>query len=303
MSWLKLTSGSLYLMQGGSNLYLDKAKIHQNGEDDGKLFGELKEFPYRWFTSSFQRPRTLVVNLDEETDGVPRVSSFSNKLLRYFEVPISFALYEQLKSCQKVSDLITTFDANVGGFTDDFFRYEQRKVLPPSITYIGDSGDTQITGFPAFNYKPNDPDYDEAEPSFANILLPVVWNTGLTVKPVLSSSTNADSIRVDLILLKSDLSVTTTEAVTLQTLDLSLKYVDLQIEDKALKDVLKLLRDSWTIPVNLSSSETAIVNKKISVGFGGNITFVTAMNAICRNLNSVWGWTGNTAFIQISQER
>jgi hypothetical protein len=302
MSWLKLTSGFLYLMKGGTDLYIDKVRIFQTGADGNKVNGEIKEFPHRWFTSSFQRPRTIVVNLDEEIDGTPTGSSFSEKLLKYFEVPVSSQLYEELKKCQKVSELIATFDGLVGGFTDNFFTYEKKKVLPPSIAFIDDADDTKVTGFPKFNYKPNDPDYDEAEPSFASILLPVVWNTGLTVKPLLSSSANADSIRVELNFLKSDLPVSTTEAVTLQTLDLSLKSMDLQIEDKTIKDIQKLLKDTWGIPVNLSS-DVAKKTDKVSIGFGGKVTFTTAMNAISRNLDVVWGWTGDTVFLQLPEKK
>jgi hypothetical protein len=299
MSWLKLTSGFLYLMQGGTDLYIDKVKILQSGADANKVNGEIKEFPHRWFTSSLQRPKTIVVNLDEEIDGIHKVLPFSEKLLKYFEVPVSSQLYEELKKCQKVSELIDTFDRLVGGFSDDFFTYEGKKVLPPSVAF---NDDAPVKGFPKFDYKTDDPDYDEAEPSFASILLQVVYSSGLTVKPLLDSSAPAKSIRVKLNFFESDLSVSDTEAVELQTLDLSLKAVDFQINDQTISEIKKSIKDNWGIPVEISVAPPGL-GSKISLELMREVTFTTVMNAISRKLEGVWGWDGNTAFITLPAEK
>ncbi|MDB9314250.1 hypothetical protein PN462_14145 [Spirulina sp. CS-785/01] len=66
MSWLQITTEALYLMQGGSNKYLEKVDLETGSETEKRL-----DFPLAWFQEGDDIPRSAIVsfeNLPSEPD-------------------------------------------------------------------------------------------------------------------------------------------------------------------------------------------------------------------------------------------
>lgn len=301
MSWLKLTAGHLYLMKGGSDQYIDKVKIDHSSVEDEKIQGSIKEFPQEWFTSASQRPKTIIVNLEEERDGVSRLDSFSKvQILRRFEIPVSYQFFEELKTSTKISQLIKKFEEVVGmKFSDEFLNYTNSAgktwKIVSSIKY---SRDFEIESCPMNPTNPNDPDADEEEPPFATeVFLPVIWSSGFTIKPYLTSNPEEDStIRIELRIEQPRASLSL-RPVSIATLEKAVKPQTFtrKDENKIVKDVLQQLSDKRGIAINASPD---MQGSNAEFNFSGQLTLTDVMDTIASTHGAFWDWQGDSAFIR-----
>lgn len=299
MSWLKLNSEFLYLMKGGVKKYIDKVAITQIPleEDNTKATSGFVDFPYGWFTST-QRPQTIIVNPFEKDEVAP----FStNTILKFLEVPISYKLFKELKEADKVSSLIEIFIDNVGRFSDDFYQYKHSDNQLYRVLIPGFSDAEEISlepkDFPTIIFNP-DPDDEEEDPAFSQILFGLVLKRGYTVRPVLLKTPGKDSkIQAQLGFIKQPGSGLTrsSKVVSVSTLEKAVEpreFASLLNSQPDLKSVLKKL--SEIIP---SDAESQLLSKTADIAFDGLDTFTEVMDKICRRYSTVWDWQGDSAYI------
>ncbi|MDX2239431.1 MAG: hypothetical protein NW224_02000 [Leptolyngbyaceae cyanobacterium bins.302] len=300
MSWLKLTAGYLYLMKGGSDQYIDRVKINQTSSTNEKIEGSIAEFPHEWFESEVQRPKTIIVNLDEERDGQSKLDSFTTvQLLKRFEAPVSYQFFEDLKTSNKISDLVKKFEDIVGTrFSDDFFLFNDAEKSWKITSRIKFTEDFEIKTFPLNPINPADPDADEEEPSFISILLEVIWNSGYTIKPYLLNNPNEDSkIVVELNIEKAKASLSP-QKVTVSTLEKAVipKEFKRKDENQKVGEVLKQLSDERKIVVNTPND---MADRDAEFNFDGQLTFTDVMDIIALNHDAFWDWQGrDSAFLR-----
>jgi hypothetical protein len=300
MTWLKLTGGFFYLMKGGSDQYIDRVKINQTVSTDERIEGSIDEFPHEWFESDIQRPKTIIVALDDERDGQSELDSFSTvHLLKRFETPVSYQFFEHLRTSIKVSELVKRFENTVGTrFSDEFSRFDAGQRTWKVVSKIRFTEDFNLGTFPLNPINPNDPDADEEEPSFIDILLEVVWNSGYTIKPYLLNDPKNDSrIIVELIIAKAK-SLLSPQRVTISTLERALIPMEFKRKDenKNVGQVLKQLSDEREIIVN-APGDMAIRDAEFN--FDGQLTFSDIMDTIAINHGGFWDWQGgNSAFLR-----
>lgn len=303
MSWLKLTAGYLYLMKGGADRYIDRVKIDQTSSTDEKIEGSIAEFPHEWFESEIQRPRTIVVNLDEERDGQPKLDPFTTvQLLKRFEAPVSYQFFENLKTSKKISELIKKFEDTVGTrFSDEFFLFSDAGKSWKITSRIKFTDDFEIKTFPLNPINPADPDADEEEPSFISILLEVIWNSGFTIKPFLRNDPETDpTISVELSIEKKHQgSPSSAQRPTSLTLEKAVRPTNFvrKNENTTIRQVTSQLSSERGIIVNVdvdvSNSTSAEFN------FDRKLTFTDVMNTIASNTGTFWDWDGiDSAFIR-----
>ena len=305
MSWLKLTAGYFYLMKGGADQYIDRVKIEQTSSGDGKIKGTIEEFPHEWFESAIQRPKTIVVNLDEEQDGKSKLEPFTKaQFLKRFEVPVSYEFFESLKTSSKISELIKKFEETVGTrFSDEFLTYTD-PISNKSwniLSRIKYREDFDVKSFPLNPINSSDPDADEEEPSFAEeIFLQIIWNSGFTVKPYLRNNPNEESeIRIELFIdAKPKGSPSSAQRPTISTLEKAVKPQEFKRENdnKSLPAVLNQLPTARGIVVNFPAglSETSA-----EFNFNGKLTFTDVMDTITSNTGTFWDWDGiDSAFLR-----
>jgi hypothetical protein len=307
MSWLKLTAGNFYLMKGGSDEYIDKVKIENrsNVKPGEKQIGIIKEFPHEWFESSIQRPKTIVVTLAEERDGISRLQPFTKaQVLRRFEVPVSYKFFEYLKTSQKISEVVSKFEKTVGTrFSDEFFVYSDPNSgkswkVTSRIRY---TEDFPITSFPLNPINSADPDADEEEPSLISILLEVIWNSGFTIKPFLRNNPDEDStINVELsIESKPKGSPSSAQRPISSTLEKAIqpkKFVR-KDENKKVREVINQLSEERDIIVNVDSDIRTDLSAEFN--FDRKLTFTDVMNTIASNTGTFWDWDGiDSAFLR-----
>lgn len=300
MSWLKLTAGYLYLMKGGSDQYIDRVKINQTSSTNEKIEGSIAEFPHEWFESEVQRPKTVIVNLDEERDGQSKLDSFTTvQLLKRFESPVSYQFFESLKTSKKISELIKKFEDTVGTrFSDEFFLFNDAGKAWKITSGIKFTKDFDLNTFPLNPINSNDPDADEEEPSFINILLEVIWNSGYTIKPYLLNDPNEDAkIVVELTIEKAKGSLSP-QRVTVSTLEKAVipKEFKRKDENKKVGEVLKQLSEERNIVVNTPND---MASRDAEFNFDGQLTFTDVMDTIALNHDAFWNWQGKgSAFLR-----
>jgi hypothetical protein len=247
MSWLKLNSESLYLMKGGVKKYIDKVSIEQIPleEDNKKTMPGLVDFPYGWFASVMQRPGTIIINPDEkdkDEKGENLITPFStNTILKILEIPISYELFVELKKADKVSKLIEIFLDNLGRFSDNFYKYyhsdnQVYRVLIPSFP---DAEEISIEpkDFPTIIFNP-DPDDEEEDPSFSQILFGLIFKKGYTIRPFLLKTPEKDSkiqAQLSFIMQPGKNPVRSLKVVSVSTLE---KAVEPRNFAKLLNDIL-----------------------------------------------------------------
>jgi hypothetical protein len=300
MSWLKLTAGYLYLMKGASDQYIDRVKINHASSTNKKIEGSIAEFPHEWFESEIQRPKTIIVNLDEERDGQSKLDSFTTvQLLKRFEAPISFQFFENLKTSKKISELIKKFEDTVGTrFSDEFFLFSEGEKSWKITSRIKFSEDFEITTFPLNPINPNDPDADEEEPSFISIFLEVIRNSGFTVKPFLLNNPNDEAKIVVELNIEKAKSPLSPQRVTISTIEKALipKEFKRKEENRKVGEVLKQLSDERRIVVNTPND---MANRDAEFNFDGQLTFTDVMDTIALNHGAFWDWQGrDSAFIR-----
>ncbi|MFN9644693.1 MAG: hypothetical protein ACK6BG_06145 [Cyanobacteriota bacterium] len=293
MSWLKLTAGYLYLMKGGTDQYIDRCKINQASSTNEKILGSISEFPHEWFESEIQRPKTIIVNLHEERDGQSKLDSFTSvQLLKRFESPVSYQLFESLKTSKKISELIKKYEDTVGRrFSDEFFLFQDNGRSWKIMSRIRFAEDFDLTTFPLNPINPNDPDADEEEPSFISILLEVIRNSGYTIKPYLLNSPNGESrITVELSIEKAKASLSP-QRTTILTLEKAVipKEFKRRDENQRVGEVLKQLSEERKIVVNTPDDMAA---RDAAFNFDGQLTFTDVMDTIALNHGAFWDWQG-----------
>jgi hypothetical protein len=296
MSWLKLTRKALYLMEGGTENYIDKVEFASVKDGDPL---KIKEFPYGWFSSVVTRPKTIIVDKSEPPKSH---SSFSDlAFLKLFEIPINRQFYDELKKCRSLDAVLKKFYALMGGFSSDFFKYSMgdQYLLPPSVSSSSDSEyytDKDLSqSFPEIDFQEPEPDYYREEPSFDEIFLPLIWRNKVTLIPKLEPfSTTDTNIRVKLTFRKQQIEVR--EALDIKTLDIAL-------QPKAFSkptNIFKYLEDNWKIPITRvnSNGNNFPANPDISLIDGENYTFADIMDAIADSTMSDWDWSGRRAVIK-----
>jgi hypothetical protein len=302
MSWLKLTAGYLYLMKGGSDQYIDRVKINQTLQSNEKIEGSIAEFPYEWFESELQRPKTIIVNLDEERDGQSKLNAFTAvQLLKRFEAPVSYQFFEDLKTSKKISELIKKFEIIVGTkFSDEFFLFSEVGRSWKIISRIKFIEDFEIRTFPINPINPNDPDADEEEPSFISIFLEIIWNSGYTVKPYLLNNPNEDSKIVIELTIEKAKAPLPPQRVALSTLEKAVipNEFKRKEENRKVGEVLKQLSDERKIIVNTPNN---VAEREAEFNFDGQLTFTDIMDTIALNHGAFWDWQGrDSAFLRIA---
>jgi hypothetical protein len=302
MSWLKLTAGYFYLMKGGSDSYIDRVKITPVKTDVGKLQGSISEFPHEWFESNIQRPKTIIVNLGEESDGKPIYEAFTKaQLLRRFETPVSYEFFENLKTSRKISEFAKKFEDTVGTkFSDEFLTYTdidsgKKWKIVSKIKY---GEDFDIKNFPPNPINSNDPDADEEEPSFSDILLEIIWNAGFSIRPYLINNPNDESkIVVELNIVRPRATLAP-QRVTIVTLEKAVIPKDFKRKDenKKVGEVLKQLSNERNIVVNTPDD---MADRGAEFSFDGQLTFTEVMDTIAINHGAFWDWQGrDSAFLR-----
>lgn len=300
MSWLKLTEKAIYLMEGGTDYYIDRVEFTKK-EGEGESGLEIKKFPYRWFSSIVTRPRTIIVDkekVDRENNVVPS-KPFSNlNFLKLFELPVNREFFDELKRCKNLDAIINKFYELMGGFSDDFFNFEydgkDYYLLPPNITSSTNEfyNDRELT-FPNIDFHEQEPDYAREEPSFAEIFLPLVWRSKLTVRPVLERfPPTTSNVRVNLVFIPQPRPGVVTQPMDLQTLDRALEP---KVFDPS-GNIYDYLQNTWEIGVI-----PFVAENQINVPLVGRIvTFTDVMDAIAVGYDAVWDWQGNFAFLKSS---
>jgi len=303
MSWLKLTASNLYLMKGGSDKYIDRVRlITQPLGASNTLEGYINEFPHEWFLDEAQRPKTIIVNTLEERNGAPTLNPCTSSiLLRRFETPVSYKLYEELSKSKDISDLILKFENSIGyRFTDEFSTFYLDGRPLKIISRIKSQGNIEIKKFPVNPINPNDLDFDQEEPSFISILLELIWDAGYTIKPYLLNNPNFDDkISVELLVSEpqSPVGPQRVSAETLEKAALPIKFIRKE-ENQKLFQVLKQLSDERGISVNCSND---ISNQYLDNIFEGQLTFTAVMDIISSAQGALWDWQGiDTALISRS---
>jgi hypothetical protein len=288
MSWLKVTKKALYLMQGGTDNYIDKVEFTPQSAPK-----EIKDFPYFWFSSKVTRPKTVIADKDDS----PR--SFSDlKFLKLFELPVNKQFYDELKNCRSLDAVLKKFYVLIGGFSDSFFKYDEiHYLLPPSISNSSDSEyyvDRNLSqSFPDLDFQEFEPDYDRKEPSFFDeIFLPLIWRNKVTILPKLEPFLPSDkNIRIKLTFKQQKLEVR--ESVDIQILDASL-------QPKAFtkpSNIFDFLEHTWKIPITRVGKEFP-ANVDISLIKDEKYTFTDIMDAIADSTMSDWDWSGRRAVIK-----
>ncbi len=292
MSWLKLTSAALYLMEGGTDAYIDKTKIQYI--DDQKI--GLKKFPNRWFSSKLQRPKTLILDLNDNNEVKPFCDLNFLKLL---EIPISRDSFKDLEMSQSIPDIFTRFFGLMGEFSDEFFQYkEEYKILPPLLTFPDRAYEKKPLTFPVIDYQDGLVDYLRKEPSFGDIILWMAWKEKLTIRPFLnkfSQDPTVDrNIRVELKFVDQPLPSIATQAVSLETLEKALvpKPYIINDDDTQLFDVLDFLASDRKIAVNVANG---VEDRKARIRLLGNVTFTEIMDSVASTLGLKWDWQGSSS--------
>jgi hypothetical protein len=300
MSWLKLTSGYLYLMKGGSDQYIDRCKINQISSTNQKTLGSIAEFPHEWFESEIQRPKTIIVNLNEDKDGQSKLDSFTTvQLLKRFESPVSYQFFETLKTSKKISELIKKFEDTVGTrFSDEFFVFHDTEKSWKVTSKVRFAEDFDLCTFPLNTINPNDPDADEEEPSFIDILLEVILNSGYTIKPYLLNNPNNESRIVFELSIEKVNAALSPSRITIMTLEKAVipKEFKRRDENQKVGEVLKQLSEERKIVVNTPSD---IADRDAEFNFDGQLTFTDVMDTIALNHGAFWDWQGrDSAFLR-----
>jgi len=295
MSWLKLTSQAFYLMEGGTDQYIDKVEI-ENLSDDKVGF---KDFPKQWFTSKLQRPRTLIVDLEDNKIARP-FCDFD--FLKLFEIPISKPSFENLKKSQSIPEVFDRFFDLMGGFSNEFFQYKlEYRILPPLLTFPDRVHENKPLTFPVIDFRDDEADFSRKEPSFAEIMLWLAWKEGLTIRPFLNKFSPDPAIdrniRVELKFIDQPLPAIATQAVSLETLENALipKPYNIDNDDPQLFDVLDFLAIDRKIAVNIANDLT---DRRARIRLLGDVTFTEIMDKLASTLNLKWDWQGsNSAFL------
>jgi hypothetical protein len=312
MSWLRISDKALYLMEGGTDKYIDKVAFSSTEP------AKIKDFPNYWFTQADTRPTTIIA----ENGNILLPKSFSDlNFLKLLELPINNKFYKQLKECRSLDSVIKKFYELIGGFSNEFFLYEynyktldNKKViqnvkktfflLPPKISnrsnvkFYADRDLRQF--FPDLDFQETKPPYFREEPSFASdIFLSLIFNCELTIIPrLIKFSLDDKNIRVELTFQDLRIKDSVTQAVDIQTLDKALLPITLtEIELSLESDILDVLNTQWGINVIPSGS----FGKDDFIGYktlGKNFTFIDYMDAIAIKTLSDWDWEGKFAFIK-----
>jgi hypothetical protein len=302
MSWLKLTPGYFYLMRGGANSYIDRVKIVQVEKYSDQIQGFIEEFPHEWFDSTIQRPRKIIVNLEEEIDGSPIYLPFTkNQILKRLETPVSYDFFEYLRVSKRISEFIKKFEVVVGTrFSDEFLSYVDSKSGKRwnVITKIKYSEDFEIKNFPQNPINSNDPEAEEEEPSFSDILFEVLWNEGFSIRPYLMSNPDDDSkIVVELNIFRPK-ALLAPQRTTISTLEKAIipKKFKRKEENRKVCDVLKQISDERNITVNAPDD---MADRRAEFNFDGQLTFTEVMDTIALNHGAFWDWQGrDSAFLR-----
>ena len=292
MSWLKLTSEALYLMEGGTDAYIDKAMI-QSLDDQKKV---LPSFPNRWFASSLQRPKTLIVNLNDDKPVIP-FCNFS--LLKLFEIPISHPAFKNLEMSQSIPEIFERFFGLMGGFSNEFFQYRGvYQILPPLLTFPDRAYSKKTLSFPVIDYQDSKTDYLRKEPSFGDIILWLTWKEKLTIRPFLNKfSPNPaidKNVRIELKFIEQPLPSIATQAVSLETLEKALepRPYDIANDDAQLFEVLDFLARDRNIAVNVPNDLT---DRRAKIRLLGDVTFTEIMDSLASTLGLRWDWQGSSS--------
>ena len=295
MSWLQLTDNYLLLMKGGSDQYIDRVKI------DGQ---KIAEFPRKWFTSASQRPRTMIIGLETTGDDIPSFAEAQNiQLLKKFEVPISFQLFEEMKKRKTILELLDLFKKQLGDFTDEFFEYNdelsQKTLNIQPFGFVASEEVKMINklNFPEIDFDPRDPDFSRSTPSFASIFLEVLRQANVTVRPRIAEYLPSDSkITVSLDFIKQPDPNRLSSVVPLSTLEKAVKPKRFNATGEGLKNVdgvLKQLKKEREIVVNSPS----LGSERDLPYLEGLLTFTDIMDTMASHYAAFWDWVGDRAIL------
>jgi hypothetical protein len=304
MTYFLLTDKAWYLMQGGTDLCLDKANLTQvPGSNRSKI-----TLPKQWFYEgqSTQEnkflPKTLQIKLNDP--GIQPFREPQVGVLSVFSVPVNKVDFEALTKIKNLPELLTGTPGILGIYSlasrlprsfnapylDYVFfpkNYESQKLIFPQIIFTEDiSKDNFKKGF-------NDP-------SLGEILLWVTWLMGLTPRPrIIRESRQQGYQRYLLDFIVRPQPDLASQPTTMATLEEAFKTFSYEYSEQPTKlvKVLQFIKDETSIQVNVLPS---LSNQSITLTFLHAITFTEVMDAIANFLQATWDWQNEDSVFLIS---
>jgi hypothetical protein len=290
-----------YLMQGGTELFLDKADL-KSSSIPGTTTSYTMQLPRRWFAPDQFRPGTILIKL-QDSKNYKSFREYVDGPFAIFKVPFSKDDYDEFlkpenqklsklfnKIYELAGDFPSTFPANSISYIFVPPEYENKPLKFPYITFITED----ITKDPftdGFN-----------EPSTGEILMWVTWSMGLTPRPRLIRpiQDNLKDQRYSLAFIPRPQPELSTQPTSIATLAKAVTIFDLEDDvfkkPKNFGDILTNLYEKAKIQVIAPSSLT---NQSVKWNLqtdpkdpedSPKMTFVEIMDTIATLLEATWDW-------------
>jgi hypothetical protein len=301
MTYFRLTKKAWYLMQGGTELYLDKADLTST-----PATGSYKiKLPKHWFRQGQPPvenkflPGTLQIKLDLDTEEnqplpfrEPQVGALS-----IFSIPVNKDFYNEFKGKKNLPELLNQIYSLISkfprSFPDNFLSYI---FIPPSHESL------QLK-FPyiAFTKDISQDEFKNGlnDPSLGEVLLWVTWLMGLTPRPCLLRSSRQNNYQGYLLnFIPHPQPELASQPTTMATLEKAFNPFSYEFsgKPKMLAEVLASINKEIDIQVNALPS---LSNQSITLTFSDKVTFTEVMDAIANFLEATWDWQNeNSVFLR-----
>lgn len=295
MTYFLLTKTAWYLMQDGTELYLDKADLTPVA---GSTTSYKITLPKQWFRKGQAPeenkflPGTLQIKLNAQ--GIQPFREPQVGVLSVFSVPLNKVDFDKIIKIKNLPDLISVIYSQVkklprsfqAPYLDYIFfpkNYESQTLIFPQIIFTEDISTNNFKK--GFN-----------DPSLGEILLWVTWLMGLTPRPRIITRNISNSQQqgyqrylLDFIVRSQhDLA---TQPTTMATLEKAFKLFsyDFSGQPKMLAEVLKYIKSTKEIDIQVNALPS-LSNQSITLTFSDKVTFTEVMDAIANFLEATWDW-------------